>query len=296
MLVSRRIPMLVGRCAGKRWVMAVVVVATWAVSHVQAQQAPPATVPALPEKAAVVPAISEPAMTSTIVGTPFPYTLGGDQRFSGSVILNQDSFFGFYPILNLGYSITDKVALTFYGTFWTNPAFTPSGTGGTGLWTEVGGGFSVSLFDGALSINPQIGVLNGALLSGSKRSDAFEGLVTQISFSHASKYTEGQLYGAYYIATEAPSTNNFVHWWITGGMRPFADSPEFPQILSFGVHFEQLYRTKYRGGETGNIYTWLGPYVQVTLPNRIFFRVTGGWDLQDNVSGTFYKVSMGYVF
>jgi len=79
-------------------------------------------------------------------------------------------------------------------------------------------------------------------------------------------------------------------------MQPFADSEDWTQIVSVGVHFEQLFRTKFRGGDTGNIYTWLGPYVQFALPNNVFLRVSGGWDLQDDVSGTFYKVTMGYAF
>jgi len=176
-----------------------VVVATEALA--QQTPAPPAATPS--EKWMVEPAANGSAITNTIVGTPYPFTAPGDQPFSGSVTLNQDSFFGFYPILNLSYAINDKVALTIYGTFWTNPAFTPTGTGGTGLWAEVGGGVSFWLLDGALSINPQLGFLNGSLLSGSSRADAFEGLVTQASVSHASKYLEGQLYGVYYIATEA---------------------------------------------------------------------------------------------
>ncbi|MCS7045574.1 MAG: hypothetical protein NZO58_04380 [Gemmataceae bacterium] len=237
--------------------------------------------------------------TTTIVGTPYPFMAPSDepaQKFSGSVTLNQDSFFGFYPILNGSYAITDKCALTFYGLFWTNPGFTPSGTTGTGLWTEVAAGISFPILDGAVSVNPAVGFLNGALLSSADRANAFEGIVSQISFSHAAKYTEGQLFMAYYAATSAPSNNNFLHWWVTAGLRPWADNTDWTQIVSAGVHFEQLYRTKAEIGEARNIYSWLGPYLQVTLPNNAFLRVNAGWDLQDLVSGTFYKATIGYAF
>jgi hypothetical protein len=274
----------------------VIASAVVAASEAQAQQMPTRPVTTPSEEVLLGSTTMEPNRTKTIVGTPYPYTTGGDAPFSGSVTLNQDIFFGFYPIINGAYSINDKVALTFYGTFWTNPAFTPSGTGGSGLWTEIGGGLSFSVLDGALSINPQLGFLNGSLLSGSSRADTFEGLVAQISFSHAGRYTEGQLYGAYYLATEAPSTNDFAHWWLTAGVRPFADCTNWTQIFSVGGHFEQLYRTKFKGGQTSNLYTWLGLYVQLTLPNNVFLRVNGGWDLKDNISGTFYKVTMGYSF
>ncbi len=239
----------------------------------------------------------EPRRTDTIVGTPYPLkATGGEEAFSGSVTLNQDVFFGFYPILNGSYAINDRFALTFYGLFWTNPALTPSGTGGSGLWTELGVGVSFALFDKLVTVNPAIGYLNGTLLSGASRPRPFDGIVSQVSFSHAGTYTEGQLYFAYYAATSAPSNNDFLHWWTTAGLRPFANRDNVTQILSFGVHFEQLYQTKARISSTSNIYTWLGPYVQVTLPNNVFLRVNAGWDLQDNISGSFYKASMGFVF
>jgi hypothetical protein len=237
--------------------------------------------------------------TTTIAGTPYPLIAAGDEPaspFSGSVTLNQDSFFGFYPILNGAYQLNDRFYLTFYGLFWTNPGFTPSGTGGTGLWTEIAAGIGFNILDDLLYVNPAVGFLNGRLLSGADRSVAFEGIVTQISFSHAAKYTEGQLFWAYYTATSAPTVNNFLHWWITGGVRPFADSDNWSQIISVGAHFEQLYQTKNKLGDTSNLYTWIGPYVQFTLPNNVFMRVNVGWDTQDTVSGNFYKATIGYVF
>ncbi len=241
----------------------------------------------------------EQPRTTTIVGTPYPLKASSEEPsdpFSGSITLNQDSFFGFYPILNGSYQINDQFALTFYGLFWTNPGFTPSGTGGQGLWTEVALGTSFTILDEALTVNPALGFLSGALLSGADRSHPFEGLVAQISFSHADKYTEGQLFTAYYFATSAPSNNNFLHWWITGGVRPFADSTNWTQIISVGAHFEQLYQTKAKVGDTSNIYTWIGPYVQFTLPNDVFIRVNAGWDAQDSVSSNFYKMTLGYAF
>lgn len=269
-----------------------------AVSAADARAQQPVPIPVAPsfQDVLVEPAGQERASTQTIVGTPFPVMAAGENPFSGSVTLNQDIFFGFYPILSGAYAINDRVAFTFYGTLWTNPAFTPSGTGGTGSWTEFGAGANFSILDGALTINPQLGILNGTLLSGSDRADAFEGLVSQVSVSHAGRYTEGQVYGAYYLATEAPSTNDFFHWWATAGVRPFADSAGWTQIISAGAHFEQLYRTRFEGGERSTIYTWLGPYVQFTLPNNVFLRTNAGWDLEDSVSGTFYKVTMGYLF
>lgn len=267
---------------------------------------PAANPPAQPApEASPLNVIFEPNMrqeprTTTIVGTPYPFKAASDEEesspFSGSVTLNQDSFFGFYPILNGSYALNDRFALTFYGLFWTNPGFTPSGRGGTGLWTEFAGGISFSILDGLISLNPAVGFLNGRLLSGADRANAFEGIVAQLNISHADKYTEAQVFGAYYVSTAAPSNNNFAHYWVTGGIRPFADNSNWTQILSTGVHFEQLFQTKAKEGTTGNIYTWIGPYLQLTLPNDVFLRINAGWDTQDSVSGTFYKATMGFAF
>jgi hypothetical protein len=117
-----------------------------------------------------------------------------------------------------------------------------------------------------------------------------------VSFTHVSKHVEAQVYGAYYLGTRTPATNDFFHWWATAGVRPFADSTGFAQIISTGAHFEQLYRTRFEGGASSNIYSWLGPYVQFTLPNNVFLRMSAGWDLQNSVNDTFYKLTMGYAF
>jgi hypothetical protein len=150
--------------------------------------------------------------------------------------------------------------------------------------------------DGAFIVNPQIGVLNGALLSGSNRAQAFEGVVPTLTINHNAKYTEGQLYFGYYLATSAPRTNDFVHWWINGGFKPFADRCDWLKIMSFGAHFEQLYQTRNANGPTSTIYSWVGPYTQFTLPNNVFIRFTAGRDIQGDVSGTFYKLALGFSF
>lgn len=216
--------------------------------------------------------------------------------FSVSLTLNQDNFFGFYPILNGSYNIDDNWAFTFYGQLWTTPSFSVGGTGGFGLWTEAGIGLSYTILDGTTTINPQIGVLNGVLLSGADRAQAFEGLVPTLTINHNSDYLQGQFYAAYYLATAAPSNNDFVHWWVNGGVKPFADQDNWTKIFSVGAHIEQLYQTKNKNGTTSNLYTWIGPYVQFQLPNNAFMRFTTGVDTADNFASSFYKLTLGLSF
>lgn len=216
--------------------------------------------------------------------------------FSANLTLNQDSFFGFYPIFSGSYNIDDQWAFTFYGQFWTTPSFSTDGQGGLGLWTEAGVGVSLKVWDGLFVVNPQLAFLSGSLLSGANESRTFEGVVPTLTINHNAKFTQGQAYFGYYLATSAPSNNDFVHWWIYGGVTPFADSNDWLQIFTVGAHVEQLFQTKNKNGPTSNIYTWVGPYIQFSLPNNAYFRFAGGWDTQDRVSGTFYKATMGFSF
>lgn len=216
--------------------------------------------------------------------------------FSATLEFNQDIFFGFYPMLTGYYDITDRMQFSFYSLLWTNPAFTPSGDNGFGLWTEFGVGLNFICMDGTLNINPQIGILNGVLLSGTDRAQAFEGIVPTLTVNHNDTYTEGELYAGYYLATAAPRTNDFVHWWINGGVKPFAETDNWLSIISVGTHFEQLWLTRTVGGESTNIYTWLGPYTQFALPNGLALRFSAGWDLENTFARSFYKVGISYSF
>ncbi|MCU0891325.1 MAG: hypothetical protein MUE77_06180 [Sandarakinorhabdus sp.] len=63
---------------------------------------------------------------------------------SYTVTMNQDSFFGFNPSFNGLVPAGDNVDFSFYGTFWTRPAFGLGGSGGS-LWTEFGVGANFNL-------------------------------------------------------------------------------------------------------------------------------------------------------
>src|SRR6185312_6515847 len=128
------------------------------------------------------------------------------EKFHGGVTLKQDSFFGFQTILDAGYEVADNIDFTFYSWLWTSPNFGrsrvvagPNGmqvdAGGNGLWTEVGMGLNFRLFNDTLSINPQFGILNGALLSSrivGRGIRAAEGVVPSITFNYDNGFFTGQ--------------------------------------------------------------------------------------------------------
>jgi hypothetical protein len=209
------------------------------------------------------------------------------------VSLNSDQFFGFYPFFQGAYSVSDKVDFTFYGLLWSG------GTGGGwGNWTEFGLGLNFEVVDG-LSINPQVGVLGGNLLSsGAAGSSVFgDGIVPNLTINLDKEKIEGQIYGGYYapLRNEAPSngtTLSFLHYWANVGYKV---SPFF----SFGAHFEHLVNT---GGsnvtESSDVYQWLGPYIQFSKPGGgPFARLSAGADLYDGGGNdSFFKLTTGFSF
>ncbi|WP_298290001.1 DUF6733 family protein [Novosphingobium sp.] len=221
---------------------------------------------------------------------------------SYTVTLNQDSFFGFNPSFNGAIPVSEKMDVTFYGTFWTKPAF-GLGQGNTGddLWTEFGVGLNFNLLDGKLKVKPQLGITNGSLLSGGERVGGatrgarfLDGIVPSLTVNYSDDKFEAEYYGGYYAALRqrnGAASLDFAHTWFNAGYKASKN-------VSFGPHYELLYNTRntYPGGDTGKSYEWLGGYVQFSLPQGFFARFTGGSSLGDGDSGDFYKMSVGMSF
>jgi hypothetical protein len=216
-----------------------------------------------------------------------------EKQFNFSAALNSDQFFGFYPTFQGSYGFSDKAAFTFYGILWSG------GTGGNwGNWTEFGIGANFQPAEG-LSINPQIGILGGSLLSSGAGGPAVfgDGIVPNLTVNLLREKTEGQFYFGYYapLRDEAPTlpqgtTLSFVHYWANFGFRA-------SQFFSVGAHFEHLINS---GGsnvaESTDLYQWLGPYVQFSKPGGgPFARFSFGTDLVEG-NDSFFKLTTGFSF
>ncbi|MEQ8412653.1 MAG: hypothetical protein RIC51_00340 [Erythrobacter sp.] len=224
----------------------------------------------------------------------------GGRSDSFAVTLNQDAFFGFYPAFNGLIPVSDNVDFSFYGIIWTTDAF---GTGlGSDLWTEFGAG--VAIYSGNLVIKPQIGITNGALLSGGARDPAgnpsgtggnfADGIVPSLTMNYSDDTFEAEFYGGYYAALRNRNDDaalDFLHTWVNAGYK-FSDS------VSAGAHYELLSNTRntFPGGSTAVAYQWLGPYVQFSTDNGFFARFTAGADIEDGNDGDFYKLTAGFSF
>jgi hypothetical protein len=229
-----------------------------------------------------------------------------ESPWSADISLNQDAFFGFYPFMAGSYAISDLMDFTFYSIIWTTPsfstgAFADSNPNGGGLWTEVGLGVNFKFLDDAISVNPQLGMLNGTLLSGAGTALAGEGIVPNLTVDYDGDHVEAEFYFGYYLALrgESDAKSDFIHYWTFAGFKPlaFGGGPA-ADLLTIGAHWEQLRYQRVPGGaDASNIYRWIGPYVKFALPVGVSLRFGAGWDLEsDNGGPDFYKASVGFSF
>ncbi|MEM1132633.1 MAG: DUF6733 family protein [Pseudomonadota bacterium] len=233
---------------------------------------------------------------------------GGSSRSeSFSILLNQDSFFGFYPSFNGLIPIGDNIDFSFYGILWTNSGFSSTAFGPAGvasdndLWTEFGAGVAIHTMDGNLVIKPQIGLTNGALLSSGVQENGVptgtggnfaDGIVPSLTMNYSDDSFEAEFYGGYYAALRNRNDDfalDFLHTWINAGAK-ISDN------FSAGAHYELLSNTRNTGGSTAVVYQWLGPYVQFSTSNGFFARFTAGADIEGGNDGDFYKLTAGFSF
>lgn len=209
-------------------------------------------------------------------------------KVSIGISLNHDAFFGTNPMLTGSVKTGEKSAFTFYGIIW------GAGTARAwGNWTEFGVGYSIKAGD-AITINPQLGVTMGNLLSSyTEGKYAFgDGLVPNLTINLDNDKLEGQIYAGYYAALrkEGPMTSNYVHYWLNFGGK-------LTSYLSMGAHVENLFRQggKNQPSTTSQYYTWVGPYIQFTKGIAGIRLAAGGNLASDaakaNYDGDFYKMN-----
>jgi hypothetical protein len=263
------------------------------------------------------PAYVSPQPRSASGVRPGTGAFGGDNVWAGTISFNQDTFFGFYPVIQGAYALNDRWDVTVYSIIWTTDLLsvgtlsTPDGVYNQfGPWTEFGAGLNYKALDGALNINPQLGILNGGLLSQPAAARVFDGFVPNIIAAYESDYIESEFYMGYYFGARGAGAasgffnNDFLHWWYNAGYRPWTDRGGFLATQSYGVHYEMLRQTGEAAASAANLYSWLGPYWQTRFDNGLVMRYSAGWNINEwgnpvNEAGAFpnfYKVNIAYDF
>jgi hypothetical protein len=227
-----------------------------------------------------------------------------------SLSLRQDTFFGFYAVVNGVHKITENFGFA-YGGWWYQDV---RGAGGlTGVpgddrqgmsvgakpWTEIDLGVNFTAFDKRLSVTPMIGTVHGSLLSTRSvdvpsNAQIFEGVVPNITANWADGLIEAEVYWSYYMATRSEGagqrfggglgTWDFMHYWVNAGV-------QVHPVVSVGVHWEHLRTTRdtMPGGNATNFYQWIGPYLEIKGPSATAFRFTAG----HNIEGEMFAASPG---
>lgn len=233
-----------------------------------------------------------------------------------SLSIRQDTFFGFYTLINGVHKISENFGLA-YGGWWYQDVRGGGSVGGT-PWTEIDLGVNITAFDKRLSVTPMIGTVHGSLLSSrsvgiNQPAQAFEGIVPNITANWADGFFEAEGYWSYYKSirsvgpenrasapafdannvfsptTAGPGTWDFMHYWVNAGV-------QVHKVVSVGAHWEHLSTTRDSApGATGqNFYRWIGPYIEFKGPSQTAFRFTAGHDIDSE--NDFYKMAFTKTF
>ncbi len=199
---------------------------------------------------------------------------------SFTVTLAQDPAFGFYPAVYGSIGLSETTSLTCYGVFWTSP-----GTGnhssvdkiGYDLLTEFGIGLNFSMMDGALNVNPSVGLANGIYQSGSERPVVGDNIVPQCAVTYATESIYLPMYIIYWKALrkEGLVTLDLIDWCVMPGLN-------VNKNLTVGLCLDHLLTTVNANDEslTTTSYLWLGPYLKLNIKNASV-SFSAGLDLVD---------------
>jgi len=210
-----------------------------------------------------------------------------------SISVSMENAFGFYPAVYGSFGLNDKMDFTYYGVFWTNPAFgMPAVNFSSDLWLESGVGLGFDALGGTAYINPSLGFTHGKFLSGGEESVLGDGIVPSvIAYFFPGKF-DGEVYFGYYRHlrdespdSSAPNTSDFLFYWVYPGIW-------VSEKISIGIHYEGLF-LNYGQTEMESYYQWLGPYIKFQM-NSAFFRFSAGANLEEDeyYSREFYKLSV----
>ncbi len=212
-----------------------------------------------------------------------------DKEKSGTLAINllHNSFAGFHPGIFGSIPTPKSFSITYYGIYWTNPAFGSPSTGND-FWFEHGAGLAFKVLKGQLLVNPSLGLAHGKLLSGNEGAVAGDGIIPSIFLHHSSKWVTADFYFAFYKALSegVNPSRDFIFNWVN----PVFNINKF---IGVGAYYEQFVNT--RTGEVNklvDINQWLGGAIRFSTGKGASFTVALGKNFTNVGGNGFHKISM----
>lgn len=226
---------------------------------------------------------------SLVTTTAFSQSETKEKNTSLAVNIVHNSVAGFAPVFVGGVQLNDKIDLTFYSIFWTNPTFgTPAGGGD--LFLETGIGIGLKPAEG-LFINPTLGVGHGKFMGGGNTTTIAEGLIPNILVLYHKGIFEFETYLAYYKAVRNAGDvrkDYFLNW--------IAPGAKLGKHFSIGAYYELFSLTNITSAEAKphHIYQWFGGYAKLNLGKGRSARLAAGANVSNTeaVGKEFYKMSV----
>ncbi len=206
-----------------------------------------------------------------------------------AVNILHNSFAGIHPAVFGSIPTYKKFSISYYGVFWSNPAFgNPSS--GNDFWFEHGAGIAFTALKQKLLINPSIGFAHGKLLSGHESTVVGDGIIPSVFMHYGQGKFSADFYFAYYKSLrQGPNASaDFIFNWVN-------PSISLNKYFSLGLYYEQFVNT--RTGEDGgftSINQWLGGSIRFSAGNGPSFMVAGGKNFSGGGGQDFHKISASF--
>jgi len=202
--------------------------------------------------------------------------------------LNQDANFGFYPGARAVFPISQSFELGGYGNYYTNPAYATSD--GTGPWTEFGLLVNFNPIQSSsqnLFLSSSVGLSNGNVLSGDSVERFAEGLSLGLTAVYNYSTLEFLASGSYFLPFKKRGifSNSFYFYMLSAGVYIL---PSF----SIGTHYENNETNFLKLKRTEQTYEWIGVYFKFIVSQKYTLQFTGGRELADNGTNSFYKLEL----
>lgn len=210
---------------------------------------------------------------------------------TGSFAVNilHNSFAGIHPAIFGSIPTKKGPTVTYYGVFWSNPAFGNPATGND-FWFEHGAGVAFTAFSQKLLINPSLGFAHGKLLSGHESTVVGDGIIPSVFMHYGSGRLAVDFYFAYYKALrQGPNAStDFIFNWVN----PLIQVNKF---FSIGAYYEQFVNTRTAEVKSPtSINQWLGGSIKFSAGNGPSLMVAVGKNFSNIGGREFHKISAAF--